>query len=164
MDLLLTALFLAGKKFIDQGKFARAMDAYSKAIDLAPSAILFANRAFCHTKLENFGSAIVDATEAIKLDPRYPKVEAQLSTVLSSVQGYFRRGTAYVCMLKFKDAVKDFKHVSAGMLPTFALTSHIAAAKIDTQRQIGRCKSPGVREAAVPTGVCKSHREVTADR
>ena len=28
--------------------------------------ILAANRAACHLKLENFGAAIVDATEAIK--------------------------------------------------------------------------------------------------
>ena len=51
------------------------MDGYSKAIDLNPtSAVYFANRAFAHIKLENYGAAVADATSAINLDPKYIKV------------------------------------------------------------------------------------------
>lgn len=38
----------------------------------------WANRAFAHTKLEEYGSAISDATKAIELDPRYSKVRLRL--------------------------------------------------------------------------------------
>lgn len=36
-------------------------------------AICYSNRAFCHIKMENFGSAICDAEAAIAADENYPK-------------------------------------------------------------------------------------------
>lgn len=45
----------ANAKF-QENHFVDAIDFYSKAIDLNPrNHILFANRAFCHIKLENYG-------------------------------------------------------------------------------------------------------------
>ena len=45
------------------------------AIDLAPeNAILYANRAAAHMRLENYGSALADASIAIDKDPKYIKV------------------------------------------------------------------------------------------
>lgn len=34
----------------------------------------YANRAFANTKLENYGSAVADATKALEIDPKYIKV------------------------------------------------------------------------------------------
>lgn len=80
-------------------KFAQSIDLYSKAIDLnSQNAVYWANRAFAHTKLEEYGSAVQDATKAIEIDPTYSK-------------GYYRRGAAYLAMGKFKDALKDFQQV-----------------------------------------------------
>jgi hypothetical protein len=45
-----------------------------------PSAVYYANRAFAHTKLENYGAAVEDATEAIRLDPEYIKVRVARCT------------------------------------------------------------------------------------
>lgn len=51
-----------------------AIDWFTKAIDLHPTAVVYSNRAFAHIKLEEYGSAIIDSTEAITLDPAYMKV------------------------------------------------------------------------------------------
>jgi hypothetical protein len=48
-----------------------------------PSAVYYANRAFAHTKLENYGAAVEDATEAIRLDPEYIKVRGARCSPLS---------------------------------------------------------------------------------
>ncbi|XP_027061680.2 serine/threonine-protein phosphatase 5 isoform X4 [Coffea arabica] len=80
-------------------KFAQAIDLYTQAIDLnGDNAVYWANRAFAHTKLEEYGSAIIDATKAVEIDPKYSK-------------GYYRRGAAYLAMAKFKEALKDFQQV-----------------------------------------------------
>ncbi|XP_055823237.1 serine/threonine-protein phosphatase 5 isoform X2 [Solanum dulcamara] len=80
-------------------KYSQAIDLYTQAIELnGENAVYHANRAFAHTKLEEYGSAIQDGTRAIEIDPRYSK-------------GYYRRGVAYLAMGKFKDALKDFQQV-----------------------------------------------------
>ncbi|CAN6483498.1 unnamed protein product [Victoria cruziana] len=80
-------------------KFSHAVELYTQAIELnTNSAVYWANRAFAHSKLEEYGSAIQDATKAIEIDPGYSK-------------GYYRRGAAYLSMGKFKDALKDFQQV-----------------------------------------------------
>ncbi|OMO60872.1 Tetratricopeptide TPR-1 [Corchorus olitorius] len=73
-------------------KYGQAIELYSQAIELNDqNAVYWANRAFAHTKLEEYGSAIQDATKAI--------------------EGYYRRGAAYLAMGKFKEALKDFQQV-----------------------------------------------------
>ncbi|KAL0923958.1 hypothetical protein M5K25_004746 [Dendrobium thyrsiflorum] len=80
-------------------RFSQAIDLYSQAINLSGhKAVYWANRAFAHTKLEEYGSAVQDATKAIEIDPKYSK-------------GYYRRGAAYLAMGKFKEALKDFQQV-----------------------------------------------------
>ncbi|XP_077226948.1 serine/threonine-protein phosphatase 5-like [Tasmannia lanceolata] len=80
-------------------KFSQSIDLYGQAIELNPqNAVYWANRALAHTKLEEYGSAIQDATKAIEVDPKYSK-------------GYYRRGAAYLAMGKFKEALKDFQQV-----------------------------------------------------
>jgi serine/threonine-protein phosphatase 5 len=85
-----------GNKLFADHKFQPAIEAYTKAIEIAPTAILYANRAFAHIKLESYGSAIEDATKAIELDPTY-------------VKAYYRRGSASLALRKFKDSLRDFK-------------------------------------------------------
>ncbi|KAK9076316.1 hypothetical protein SSX86_004650 [Deinandra increscens subsp. villosa] len=80
-------------------KFSQAIDLYTKAIELnGENAVYWANRAFSHAKLEEYGSAIQDASKAVEIDPKYSK-------------GYYRRGAAYLAMGKFKEALKDFQQV-----------------------------------------------------
>jgi len=56
-------------------KYSQAIDLYTQAIELnGQNAVYWANRAFAHIKLEEYGSAIQDATKAIEIDPKYSKV------------------------------------------------------------------------------------------
>ncbi|KAL2496683.1 Serine/threonine-protein phosphatase 5 [Forsythia ovata] len=80
-------------------KYSQAIDLYTQAMEAnSENAVYWANRAFAHTKLEEYGSAIQDATKAIEIDPKYSK-------------GYYRRGAAYLGLGKFKEALKDFQQV-----------------------------------------------------
>ncbi|KAJ9549194.1 hypothetical protein OSB04_021737 [Centaurea solstitialis] len=80
-------------------KFSQAIDLYTQAIEKnGGNAVYWANRALAHTKLEEYGSAIQDASKAVEVDPKYSK-------------GYYRRGAAYLAMGKFKEALKDFQQV-----------------------------------------------------
>jgi len=88
-----------GNKLFAANKFQKACDAYSKAIEANPTnAVFYANRAFCHIKLEAYGSAIEDASKAVELDPTY-------------IKGYYRRGAAYLAMGKYSKALIDIKEV-----------------------------------------------------
>jgi len=104
----------AGNEFFKQNNYAKALAAYTEAIDLSegvqddgldtldgtcvknPSIqIYFGNRAFCHIKMENYGSALIDSTKAIDAKPDFPK-------------GWYRRGSANLALGRPKDALRDF--------------------------------------------------------
>lgn len=88
-----------GNKMFEQNNFAKALELYTIAIEHDPNnAIYWANRAFCHLKVENYGSAINDSTAAINLNKSYAK-------------SYYRRGAAYLAMGKYKDGLKNFQQV-----------------------------------------------------
>jgi serine/threonine-protein phosphatase 5 len=115
-----------GNTHFKGSKYAKALAAYTQAIELStvsedpdflskldddqvddtkgpclknPSIqVYYANRAFCHIKMENYGSAIVDATKAIEAKEDFPK-------------GWYRRGSAYMGLGKVKDAFRDFKQL-----------------------------------------------------
>jgi tetratricopeptide (TPR) repeat protein len=58
-----------------EAHYTGAIAAYTRAIALDPTnAVCYANRAAAHIKTEQYGSAIADAGEAIKLNPKYIKV------------------------------------------------------------------------------------------
>jgi serine/threonine-protein phosphatase 5 len=92
-----------GNEYFKESKFSEALEEYTKAIELnveeaKKAAIYYANRSFAQIKLENYGFAIEDATQAINKDPNYPK-------------GYYRRASAYFALGKYKNAVANFKRV-----------------------------------------------------
>lgn len=85
------------------GKYAEAMDYYTKAIEAEPAsketAICYANRSFAACKLEQYGQALNDASKAIELDPQY-------------VKAYYRRAAANTALNNHKSALEDFKKVA----------------------------------------------------
>jgi len=116
-----------GNGYFKDANYLRALFCYSEAIEilegdgdnlsvvsddtadtsdtnnLSPAAtklliICNSNRANCHLKLENFGSAISDTTKCVELDSTF-------------VKGYYRRGCAYSFLGKFKEAKGDFTNV-----------------------------------------------------
>ena len=88
-----------GNKLFAAKHFAKAIDCYTAAIDIdASNAIYYSNRAFCHIRLEAYGSAIEDATAAIKCDARF-------------VKAYYRRASALFALSKLREARRDFQQV-----------------------------------------------------
>lgn len=89
----------AGNKELINGHFLQAIRLYTDALEFTPtSAIILSNRAQAFLKVENYGLAVADATNAIESDKTY-------------VKGYWRRASAYFALNKFKLARKDFKQV-----------------------------------------------------
>lgn len=85
-------------KLFNAGQYAQAIAAYGAAIDLCPSAALLSNRAFAHLRCESYGSAIADASASMALDATYLKA-------------WYRRGSAYLALSKYKEAKADFLYV-----------------------------------------------------
>jgi len=100
-----------GNEWFAQKNYAKALALYTEAIELSsdddaldsleepaartPIHIYYANRALCHIKIENFGSALVDASKAVEADSDFEK-------------GWYRRGTANLALGRVKDALADF--------------------------------------------------------
>ena len=80
------------QKHFLENKFEESIEQYTEAIKLKvnspKTAVYYSNRAFCNLKIENFGLAIEDATEALKFDPNYAKA-------------YFRIAQAYFSLSKY---------------------------------------------------------------
>mmetsp|Transcript_13777 Transcript_13777/g.41937 ORF Transcript_13777/g.41937 Transcript_13777/m.41937 type:complete len:481 (+) Transcript_13777:82-1524(+) len=88
-----------GNKLFQGGRYHEAVEKYNDAIELNPDVpAYYTNRAFCHLKMENHGLAIADATVALELDRTF-------------VKAYYRRGSAFMALAKYKDALRDFKAV-----------------------------------------------------
>jgi serine/threonine-protein phosphatase 5 len=92
------ALKAQGNDDLKNGHLAAAIRHYSEAIDIYPTAIYYSNRAMAYIKAESFGLALADANTAIALDPTYIKAR-------------YRRGSANFALLKYRDALKDFRVV-----------------------------------------------------
>lgn len=103
-----------GNAWFKKNNYGKALVFYTEAIDLASDGdsldslddsdggskntniqVYYANRAFCHIKLENYGSALSDATKSIEAKEDFPK-------------GWYRRGTANMALGRTKDALRDF--------------------------------------------------------
>lgn len=84
-------------------KFMQAEELYTRAIDLAATteadgktrAVLLGNRAYANIKLERYGCAINDATEALEHNSSYLKA-------------YYRRASACFALGNYKGARKDY--------------------------------------------------------
>lgn len=87
-----------GNRMLAEHHFEKAAELYSEAIKLHPNPIFYANRAFVAMKQESYGLAAADAEAAIGLDPGY-------------VKAYYRRASANFALGKYKEALKDFRHV-----------------------------------------------------
>lgn len=88
-----------GNKALLANNYEEAISLYTQAIELDSSKeVYYANRAQAYIKEEMYGAALTDASQAITLNPAYTKA-------------YYRRAVAKVALLRYKEAVKDFKAV-----------------------------------------------------
>lgn len=85
-----------GNVYIKQQNFPKAIELYTKAIELDSTvSIFYSNRALAHIKMDNFQSGANDCNDAIKLDN-------------NNIKAYHRRGMCEVGLLEFKKAKNDF--------------------------------------------------------
>ncbi|KAK9809755.1 hypothetical protein WJX73_003393 [Symbiochloris irregularis] len=102
--------------------WAKAVAGYTRALEANPdSAILYANRAAAHIRLENFGSAIEDGTKAVELDPNY-------------IKGYFRRADANFAFGKAHLALADFRRAAKASPRDPDLRKKLAACEKEVKR------------------------------
>ena len=114
-------------------KFEQAIALYDKAIEKNPYVpAYYCNRAFAHLKTESYGYALADANKSIELDPNFIKVTARAGRRAGTArwksdavvppppccgrwprQAYYRRASANMALLRFKDALRDLKAVRA---------------------------------------------------
>lgn len=88
-----------GNSHFKAHRFDDAIQSYTKAIELDPkNAVFYSNRAQVNIKLENYGLAIIDCDEALKVDPQFTKA-------------YYRKGVSQMAILKYKDAQANFKTI-----------------------------------------------------
>lgn len=120
---------------------------YSKAIELNPTVpAYYCNRALAYLKTESYGYALADANKSIALDPSFVKVRPCLRVAehagsgtspraaptacgcvvlhgrAHKTQAYYRRATAYTALLRFSDALRDYKTVCTTPLRPFGCT------------------------------------------
>lgn len=98
-----------GNAFLKDQKYDDAIDSYTKAIELdGTNAVFYSNRAQVHIKMENYGLAIADCDEALKVDP-------------NMIKAYYRKGVSLMAILNYKEAQQNFKKILA-KLPNDRLT------------------------------------------
>lgn len=98
------ALKEEGNDLFKSGKYQEAIEKYGNAIENDPknknlNAQLYCNRSACQGKLNNWDSAIEDASKAIELNPQYLKA-------------YLRRAQCYQQVQKFEEAKRDYHKAS----------------------------------------------------
>ena len=103
------------------------MNSYSSAISVTSEgvkgiAVYYSNRAMCHLKSENYGSAIEDGEAAIAADPAFPK-------------GYYRKGSGYFGLGKFDEALACFKSIQVKLKVNDAETNKKIQAIKTIQRE-----------------------------
>lgn len=66
-------------------RFEKAIEMYSSAIAIdASNPAIYTNRSHAQFQLENYGSALMDATEALKINPSFIKVILYTLSVINS--------------------------------------------------------------------------------
>ena len=85
-----------GNQLVQERKYNEALNCYSKAIELdASDPILYSNRSAMYFNLALYENAFIDAEQALKLKPNYPKA-------------YLRKGNALEKLNKYEEALEAY--------------------------------------------------------
>ncbi|KAI9340794.1 hypothetical protein DFJ73DRAFT_844470 [Zopfochytrium polystomum] len=123
-----------GNRLFGEKKYADAVKYYSRAIELNPDAIYYANRAACYANLGKNEEVISDCTKALDMDPRY-------------VKAIYRRAQAYASTAQLEDALKDYTAIC--MLEEFKKESSIAMTD-RILKDIGKAKTDELMKVKTP--------------
>lgn len=133
-----------GNQLFKERHYPQAVEAYSNAINECESYLLenegavipgmhvfYANRSFAHLRMENYGTAILDASKSAEIEPSYTKA-------------YYRKGCAFLAMAKYKQAKDEFT-IAAKTSPNDP----------DLRRKITECKKQ-LQSAAFAKAICSA--------
>ena len=96
-----------GSTYGEKGDYNRAIEAFTKAIDLNPNyAMAYNNRGLTYGKTGDYDRAIEDYTKAIKLKPDF-------------VEAYYNRGVAYYERREFAQSIENYNK-TIDLKPDFA--------------------------------------------
>jgi len=84
-----------GNAAFKAGNYEKAIEYFTKSIELGGDHVLYSNRSACHCKLHNFAEALKDAEACIAVKPDWGK-------------GYGRKGAALHGLLRFPEAGKAY--------------------------------------------------------
>ena len=85
-----------GNQLVQERKYNEALNCYSKAIELdASDPILYSNRSAMYFNLALYENAFIDAEQALKLKPNYPKA-------------YLRKGNALEKLNRYEEALEAY--------------------------------------------------------
>lgn len=104
---------MGNKEFI-AGNFQKAVELFSKAIELDPTNhVLYSNRSGAYTSLHQYEQALQDAEKTIELNKTFAKVFSLFACIpllwSQDVQGYSRKGAAYYGMHNYKEAILAYR-------------------------------------------------------
>ena len=83
-----------GNEYLNKKDYAKAIEEYSKAIQLNENEIYYANRSSAYSSIGEYDLSIEDAKKSIQLNPNYAK-------------GYSRLSVAYSKKKQFKEALES---------------------------------------------------------
>lgn len=84
-----------GNRYYDEGEYERAVESYTKSLDIQDMAEAYYNRGCAYSKLKENEKAVQDYSSAIELDPDY-------------AYAYYNRGNEYFRVKEFGKAVLDY--------------------------------------------------------
>ncbi|EDR28434.1 small glutamine-rich tetratricopeptide repeat-containing protein, putative [Entamoeba dispar SAW760] len=79
---------LKGNEYLNAKDYSKAIDEYTKAIQLNQEAVYYSNRSAAYCSIDENDLAIEDAKKAIELDPNYAKAYARLGIALTKKHKY----------------------------------------------------------------------------
>ncbi|PUU78793.1 Piwi domain-domain-containing protein [Tuber borchii] len=126
-----------GNAAIASKDWKTAVDFYTQAIELDPNQALFYSS---KAQDGSVGSAIGDATKAIETDP-------------ASVKAYYRRAISNVTLLKYKEALKDFKTETPVIFRSISMRANILGGEL----LLGcwMCLAPNGKDARLKMNECE---------
>jgi len=99
-----------GNSFVKEQKYAEAIEAYTKAIELDKnSPVYYCNRAAAYTNSEKFHEALDDCKRAIAINEDYAKAFSRMGLIYSKLQFFSESVSCYETAIKLEPDNEGYK-------------------------------------------------------
>ncbi|NXJ70448.1 TOM34 protein, partial [Rostratula benghalensis] len=85
-----------GNELVKKGNHKKAVEKYSESLQLNKECATYTNRALCYLTLKQYKEAVLDCTEALRLDPK-------------NIKALYRRAQALKELKDYKSSIADIK-------------------------------------------------------